>query len=94
MKDFFARMLGFGRTLWEFIAPLLARTTATALETLLPIALEIVAELATSNAPGREKQAIAVARLEREAKAAGVTAATSLINLSVEMALQKLRGDG
>jgi|GEM_PF-7077210 len=48
---------------------------------LLPIALEIVTELATSAAPGPERQAVAVARLKRKATAAGVVVvSSSLLN--------------
>lgn len=95
MKNFLLRVLtwigGVSRTLAEFLLPLLAQTTATALERLLPAALEIVASLSAANMTGRQKQALAVQRLRNEAIVVGVDAATSLLNLSVEMAVQKLR---
>lgn len=91
MKAFFLRLFGIGRTLWEFFLPLLAKATATALEELLPVALDIVADLASSDRPGEEKRGIAVSRLQDAAMASGVKASASVLNLAVEMAVQKLK---
>jgi hypothetical protein len=95
MKKFltaaWAKALGVSKTLLGFLLPLLASGTAQVLESLLPVALGIVTELATSDRPGDEKQAIAVSRLRNAAINAGITAGASTLNLAVEMAVAKLK---
>lgn len=91
MLNMLAWMTGVSRNVWSFLAPLLARATADLLETLLPMALAIVTELAATNMSGRDKQRIAKERLQAEAFKAGMDVGASLLNTAVELAVQKLK---
>ncbi len=86
-----AWITGASKQLLAFILPILAASTATVLEQLLPQALQIVASLATSDGTGEEKRKAAAAQLQTAAINAGVAASASVINLAVEMAVQKLK---
>ena len=83
---------GVSRTVAEFVLPLLAGATATALESLLPVAMETVTELATrGDLSGAQKRDMAVERLRYAAVDTGIKVGTSTLNVAVEMAVQKLR---
>ena len=91
MKNIIARILGVSRTLLDFILPILRAALAGSLERLLPIALGIVAELATSEYSGADKKAIAVDRLKKAAINEGITTSVWLLNWTVETAVGNLR---
>lgn len=88
-----AAVLGFGKILWAFIAPLLLKHTAVVLTSLLPIAIDAVKTLNSSSVTSIEKRAAAAAQVKSVAEAEGIKAFESLINLSIELALQKLRAE-
>jgi hypothetical protein len=64
---------------------------AGSLERLLPIALGIVSELATSELSVSDKKAVAVDRLKQAAFREGVTVSASALNLIVESAVANLK---
>jgi len=95
MKTLLAKLLGISRQLLEWLLPILRDSAVTALEELLPVALKIVASLSMdSTKGGAEKRAKAVDLLREEAKLIGVNAASSLLNLTVEMAVARLKAGG
>ena len=91
MKNILARLLGISTALLTWFLPLFRAAVASALEKLLPIALDIVTQLATGQLSGQDKQKAAVASLEKAAIDAGITASTSLLNFAVESAVQQLK---
>lgn len=86
-----AWLTGVSKKVLEWLLPILASATATALETLLPVALQIVASLAASELSGENKRKEAVEQLKAAALQAGITASASVLNLAVEMAVAKLK---
>jgi len=64
------------------------------LEQLAPIALDVVLSLADSKATGEIKRAQAVDEIQARAIAAGIQASTSVVNATVELALQNLIARG
>jgi hypothetical protein len=92
MKSLLAKLLGISRDLLEWLWPILRDQTGYLLETLLPIALQIVSRLATDDGlTGPQKKDKAVNELKQVAIIHGVTAGTNVLNLAVEMAVAKLR---
>lgn len=92
MKSFFAKLLGISQLIWDFLVPILARQVSLTLTKLLPVALSIVTELAKDNGmSGSQKRDKAVSELKVFATEEGLDAANSLINLTVEMAVNKLK---
>lgn len=92
MKAFFAKLLGISQAIWDFIAPILARQASDILAKLLPVALGICADLASQDGlSGKQKRDKAFKELSAFASAEGLQAASSLINLSIEMAVNKLK---
>lgn len=93
MKSIIVKALAFltgaSKSVLNFILPILRDSTSKLLADLLPIALEIVSSLADSNKTGDEKRKAAFARIETAAKARGIEAATSVINLAIELSVQK-----
>ena len=84
-----AFLTGASKSVLNFILPILKDSTSRLLSDLLPIALEIVASLADSNKTGDEKRKAAFARIETAAKARGIETVNSVINLAIELAVQK-----
>ena len=93
MKTLLAKLLGISTALLNFFLPIFRQVLSTALEQLLPVALDIVTQLATGQLSGKDKQAAAVALLEQAAIKQGITASTSLLNFAVESAVQKLKAN-
>jgi len=92
MKTLLLKLLGISRPLLDFFLPLLTRQIGDSLSRLLPIALEIVTELATRvNMTSAEKRGAAVHWLTSELKAEGIAAKNSLINFAIEAAVQKMK---
>jgi hypothetical protein len=91
MKNLLAKLLGISTALLNFFLPIFKAAIAGSLERLLPIALSIVTELATSNMSSGDKKFIAVDRLKKEALREGITVSTSILNLAVEAAVQNLK---
>jgi len=95
MKNTFLRLwawiTGSSVALFNFLAPILASSAATLLEQLAPIALDVVLSLADSKASGEAKRQQAVDEIQARAWAAGIQASTSVVNATVELAVQNLK---
>jgi hypothetical protein len=95
MKSIVVKALSFltgaSKSVLEFILPILRDQTSKLLADLLPIALEIVASLLTSNKSNEEKRNAAFQRINTIAKERGIQTANSTINLAIELAVQKIK---
>ena len=92
MKTLISKILGVPKTLWTFVWPLVTKQVGLSLTTLLPIALQIVKDLAQNNdIANSEKRQQAFVRLSDAAKNEGMIAASSLLNLAIEMAVTNLK---
>ena len=93
MKSIIVKALAFltgaSKSVLNFILPILKDSTSKLLADLLPIALEIVASMAESNKSGSEKRNAAFHRITLAAKGRGIEAGASIINLAIELAVQK-----
>jgi flagellar basal body L-ring protein FlgH len=84
-------LTGASKSVLEFIIPILRDQTARLLADILPIALEIVSSLLTSNKSNEEKRNAAFLRINTIAKERGIEAANSTINLAIELAVTRLK---
>jgi hypothetical protein len=84
-------LTGASKSVLEFIIPILRDQTARLLADILPIALEIVSSLLTSNKSNEEKRNAAFQRINTIAKERGIEAANSTINLAIELAVTRLK---
>jgi len=91
MKAFIARILGTTRNILSFYAPLLRGLVATGVSALLPIALEIVKNLAQTDKSGAEKRDEAISILRQTAIRQGISATESLIRFTIESAVQRVK---
>ena len=92
MKALLALLIGAGRAIVTFLVPVLKSALADSLATLLPLALEIVRDLALDRSlTNAQKREVAVQRLRNEAIVAGVSAAESLLRSAVELAVLNLK---
>jgi hypothetical protein len=91
MKNILAKLLGVPAAIWNFYAPLLRELTVTGVSVLLPVALDIVRNLATSEKTGAEKRIEAIDSLKAVAVRQGLSASESLIRFTVESAVQRLK---
>ena len=81
---------GASKSVIEFIIPILRDSASSLLKELLPIALEVVSSLLTSDKSGDEKRKIAVEKIKAAATREGINASNRAVNLAVELALAKL----
>ena len=81
---------GASKSVIEFIIPILRDSAASLLKELLPIALEVVSSLLTSDKSGDEKRKIAIDKIKATATREGINASNRAVNLAVELALAKL----
>jgi hypothetical protein len=93
MKAFLAKFLGITTSIWNFYGPLLRQLAITGTGILLPIALDIVRSLATTDKSGAEKREEAVSALKNASIKQGVEATESLIRFTIESAVQRMRLD-
>jgi hypothetical protein len=92
MKSLISKILGVPKLLWTFVWPLVTKQVGLSLTVLLPIALGIVKELAeNNNISNSEKREQAFDKLADAAKNEGMNAASSLLNLAIEMAVTNLK---
>jgi hypothetical protein len=92
MKSLISKILGVPKLLWAFVWPLVTKQVGLSLTVLLPIALSIVKELAeNNNISNSEKREQAFEKLADAAKNEGMNAASSLLNLAIEMAVTNLK---
>ena len=90
MKKWLLRFLG---NIGSFLRALLERGFYELLEQVLPVALEVVTAIQNNYAdlPGEEKRKKAFNLLKRRLIGAGINVSTSILNLAIEMAVQKLK---
>lgn len=91
MKTFIAKILGISTSIWNFYAPLLKALFVTGASALLPIALEVVRNLAQTDKSGAEKREEAVSILKQAAVKQGLSVTESIIRFTVESAVQRMR---
>jgi vacuolar-type H+-ATPase subunit D/Vma8 len=91
MKSFFATLLGIPSKIWNFYAPILKELFVDAASNLLPLALDIVRELADTSKTGSQKREAAVKKLTSAAIRNGIDASESLIRFTVESAVQRTK---
>ena len=91
MKSFFATLLGIPSKIWSFYAPILKELFLDAASSLLPLALDIVRELADSSKTGSQKREAAVKKLTSAALRNGIDASESLIRFTIESAVQRVK---
>lgn len=93
MKSLFAKLAGLPALIWNFYAPILKQIIADGVSALLPLALDIVRELAYSDKTGSQKREAAVKALTKAAIRNGIDASESLIRFTVESAVQKIKSE-
>jgi hypothetical protein len=91
MKTLLAKLLGLSRGLLEFYLPIFRELTASGIAALLPIALEIVTTLADRRMSAARKRESAVDQLRDSATVLGIQASESLIRLTIESAVSRLK---
>lgn len=91
MKSLFATLLGIPSKIWVFYAPILRQLFVDAASSLLPLALDIVRELADSSKTGSQKREAAVKKLTQAALRNGIDASESLIRFTIESAVQRVK---
>jgi hypothetical protein len=91
MKNFLAKLMGLGVSVWNFYAPVLRSLFVSGASALLPVALEVVRSLATTSKSSMQKRESAVIRLKSEAALLGISASESIIRFTIESAVQRMR---
>jgi hypothetical protein len=92
MKSLISKIIGVPKALWVFVWPLLTKQVGLSLTSLLPIALSVVKDLAeNNNISNADKRKEAFNKLTDAAKSQGINAASSLLNLAIEMAVTNLK---
>ncbi len=91
MKNILAKLMGVSASVWNFYAPLLRALFVTGASALLPIALEVVRNLAQTDKSGSEKREEAVSILKQAATRQGLSVTESIIRFTVESAVQRMR---
>lgn len=93
MKSFLAKLAGIPALIWNFYAPILKQLIADGVASLLPLALDIVRDLADTDKTGSQKREAAVKALTKAAVRNGIDASESLIRFTIESAVQKLKDE-
>jgi len=91
MKSFFTFLFGVPAKIWAFYAPILKQLFADAAANLLPLALDIVLELADAEKTSSQKREAAVKKLSAAAQRNGIDASESLIRFTIESAVQRIK---
>lgn len=93
MKTLLAKLTGISTALLNFYLPILKQLLASGMAALLPYAIEIVRGLAETDKTGSQKREAAVKKLTAATQELGISATESLIRLTIESAVQKLKID-
>ena len=93
MKSFLAKLAGIPSLIWNFYAPILKQIIVDGASALLPLALDIVRELADTSKTGSQKREAAVKKLTQAAVRNGIDASESLIRFTIESAVQKIKSE-
>jgi hypothetical protein len=91
MKSFFTFLFGVPAKIWAFYAPILRELFVDAASNLLPLALDIVLELADAEKTSSQKREAAVKKLSAAATRNGIDASESLIRFTIESAVQRIK---
>jgi hypothetical protein len=91
MKTILAKLMGLSRSLLEFYLPIFRELMISGMDSLLPLALEIVASLAEEKGTGAKKREEAVLQLQDVARNLGIRASESLVRLTIESAVSRLK---
>ena len=92
MKTLIAKILGVSKSFIDIIWPIFTKQVGASLAALLPIAVEIVRELAKNNEiSNSQKREEAFNKLTDATKVEGIRAASSLLNLAIEIAVTDLK---
>jgi hypothetical protein len=91
MKNLLAKLLGVPAAIWNFYSPLLRELVVTGVSALLPLALEIVRNLAQTDKSGSQKRNEAIDSLKAAAVRHGISASESLIRFTIESAVQRIK---
>jgi hypothetical protein len=91
MKSFFTFLFGVPAKIWNFYAPILKELFVDAASNLLPLALDIVLELADAEKTSSQKREAAVKKLSAAAQRNGIDASESLIRFTIESAVQRIK---
>lgn len=91
MKALLAKLAGISTALLNFYLPILKQLFASGMAALLPYALEIVRGLSDLDKTGAQKRDMAIKNLTMAASELGINATESLIRLTVESAVQRLK---
>lgn len=91
MKNLLAKLLGVPAVIWNFYSPLLRELVVTGVSALLPLALEIVRNLAQTDKSGSQKRNEAIDSLKAAAVRHGISASESLIRFTIESAVQRIK---
>lgn len=99
IKSFLARLAvlfrGAFSNLYNVLVPIIHSNAGKLIDTALPIAIGIVARLATSSMPGSEKAEVALNQLRAAVIAQGLATAseatTAILNLVIELAVNHLK---
>ena len=94
MKTIWLKLLGISSTVWGYLAPILKAKAGDLLTQILPIAEQVVLEVAKTHDLPNAKRDAALADLRDRTRAVGIDAATSVLNLAVELALQSAKTKG
>lgn len=85
-----AWLTGASKTVLSFILPILRDSTSQLLSALLPIALDVVESLASSDKSGEEKRKQAADQIKAIAIQTGIAATSRAVNLAIELAVEKM----
>ena len=91
MKNLLAKLLGLPASILNFYAPLFRQLVVSGASALLPLALEIVRSLSETDKSSTQKRTQAVKSLREAALLQGIQASESLIRLTVESAVQRIK---
>lgn len=95
MGKFLDFVKSFFGSVWHFLADYLhaaiPEATAVVMKDLLPIADTVVQDLSSTTMTGAQKKDAAVTAIQGKLASIGIDVGISLINLAIEMAVQKFK---
>lgn len=91
----FKKILSFfsasASSLWTFLQPIASAEVGKVLASLLPVAKDIVIEVATTGKLPNEKRDLAYSKLKDAAAIAGTDVTNSVLNAAIELAYQHVK---
>lgn len=90
LKTIWLEVTGGFKNLWTVLEPIIANEAKTSLEALIPIATQVVQQVETTGGLPNAKRDAALAAIKTQAESAGLSVATSVCNLAIELAVQNL----